>query len=203
MTHRRLSGEQVLWGVAWLALLAAYISAPPGHLNSYAYDYDEGPQLQAAALANAGHPLYAEVVINKPPLLTWLLQLAFRLGATSIPTARLAMLLVTVVGFVALGLLSEQWWGRWSGIAAMLLLLILPDTSVRATAVTNDLPAMAAALVALVAELRERGFALIDCQVASPHLASLGAVEIPRPQFVRQLEALCDPPGTPGSWLAE
>ena len=59
------------------------------------------------------------------------------------------------------------------------------------------------ALVALAAELRERGFALIDCQVASPHLASLGAVEIPRPEFVRQLEALCDPPGTPGSWLAE
>lgn len=154
MTHRWRPGERLLWGVAWLALLAAYIAVPLGHLNSYAYDYDEGPQLQAAALANAGHPLYAEVVINKPPLLTWVLQLAFRLGATSIPTARLAMLLVAVVGLVALGLLSEQWWGRWSGIAAMLLLLILPDTSVRATAVTNDLPAMAAALVALVAATR-------------------------------------------------
>ena len=59
------------------------------------------------------------------------------------------------------------------------------------------------ALVALVARLRERGFALIDCQVASAHLASLGAVEMPRRQFLHELEALCDPPGTPGPWPAE
>jgi len=46
------------------------------------------------------------------------------------------------------------------------------------------------ALVALVEELRGRGFPLIDCQQRTPLLASLGAREIPRRQFLRRLAAL-------------
>lgn len=47
------------------------------------------------------------------------------------------------------------------------------------------------ALCHLVAEARARGFALIDCQVHSPHLASLGARTVPRPEFLRLLERSC------------
>lgn len=56
------------------------------------------------------------------------------------------------------------------------------------------------ALVRAVDFLRTRGFALIDCQVASEHLASLGAECIPRSQFVRYLHEYCRPPGVPESW---
>lgn len=135
----------------WVALVAMYLLPPMAHLNDYAWDYDEGPQIQAAALAYAGYPLYSEVALNKPPLLTWLLQLAFHLGGMTVSTARLAVLSVTLVGFVALGLLAEQWWGRGAGPAAMALFLALPEVPVRAAALMNDLPAMSAALVALVA----------------------------------------------------
>lgn len=46
-------------------------------------------------------------------------------------------------------------------------------------------------LVRLVERLRERGFVLLDCQVQSDHLARMGAVEIPEPEFMRRLsEAL-------------
>jgi len=45
------------------------------------------------------------------------------------------------------------------------------------------------ALHALVQHMRARGGRLIDCQVASAHLESLGARDIPRREFVRQLEA--------------
>jgi leucyl/phenylalanyl-tRNA--protein transferase len=44
-----------------------------------------------------------------------------------------------------------------------------------------------AALVALVARLRERDFRVIDCQQATRHLASLGAREIPRKAFAQLL----------------
>lgn len=44
----------------------------------------------------------------------------------------------------------------------------------------------------LVRQLTAWGFGLIDCQVYSAHLASLGAEEIPRQQFVRYLDILCD-----------
>jgi len=47
------------------------------------------------------------------------------------------------------------------------------------------------ALCHLVAHLRTRGFALLDAQVMNPHLASLGACDISRAEFLRRLrEAL-------------
>ncbi|HFD79440.1 MAG TPA: leucyl/phenylalanyl-tRNA--protein transferase [Gammaproteobacteria bacterium] len=43
----------------------------------------------------------------------------------------------------------------------------------------------------LVRQLRAWGFRLIDCQVHSPHLASLGAEQLARAEFVARLEDLC------------
>ena len=48
------------------------------------------------------------------------------------------------------------------------------------------------ALVGLVEELRRRNVPLIDCQQRTPLLASLGAREIPRREFLRLLAALVD-----------
>ena len=56
------------------------------------------------------------------------------------------------------------------------------------------------ALVGLVQELRARGFPLIDCQVRTALLVSLGAREIPRRDFLRALSALVNYPEAPGSW---
>lgn len=44
------------------------------------------------------------------------------------------------------------------------------------------------ALAALVARLRERRFTLLDVQYLTPHLESLGAVEITRREYERRLE---------------
>ena len=56
------------------------------------------------------------------------------------------------------------------------------------------------ALVALVRELREQGCALIDCQMDTRHLASLGARSIPRSEFLRAVKALVHYDVAPGSW---
>jgi leucyl/phenylalanyl-tRNA---protein transferase len=45
------------------------------------------------------------------------------------------------------------------------------------------------ALVALVDRLRERGFTLLDTQWTTPHLEQFGAIDIPRPEYLRRLEA--------------
>ena len=45
----------------------------------------------------------------------------------------------------------------------------------------------------LVRQLVEWKFALIDCQVHTDHLASLGAVDIPREDFLSLLDKHCDP----------
>jgi leucyl/phenylalanyl-tRNA--protein transferase len=46
-----------------------------------------------------------------------------------------------------------------------------------------------AALAHLVSHLRARGFGLLDAQVMNPHLASLGACEISRAEFLRRLHS--------------
>jgi leucyl/phenylalanyl-tRNA---protein transferase len=56
------------------------------------------------------------------------------------------------------------------------------------------------ALAALVAHLESAGFGLIDCQMHTRHLETLGAREIPRRRFSRLLEELIHYPQTPGSW---
>ena len=56
------------------------------------------------------------------------------------------------------------------------------------------------ALVALVRNLHARGFPLIDCQMVTHHLASLGARAIPRAEFLREVEALVNLELRPGPW---
>ena len=56
------------------------------------------------------------------------------------------------------------------------------------------------ALVALVRQLAARGFPLIDCQMKTPLLASLGGREIPRAAFLRALSALVNYADASGKW---
>jgi len=56
------------------------------------------------------------------------------------------------------------------------------------------------AFVHLVKQLAQWGFAVIDCQVSSLHLESLGAETIVRPDFSALLEQFADAPGHPGCW---
>jgi leucyl/phenylalanyl-tRNA--protein transferase len=55
------------------------------------------------------------------------------------------------------------------------------------------------ALVRLIEEAAARGIVLIDCQVASAHLQSLGSRSIPRVDFIALLAQHCRP-HQPGSW---
>ena len=56
------------------------------------------------------------------------------------------------------------------------------------------------ALVHLVRQLERRGFGMIDCQVHTGHLASLGARAIPREDFMRKLQKLVNYAGITGRW---
>ena len=56
------------------------------------------------------------------------------------------------------------------------------------------------ALAGLVRHIAALGFGLIDCQMKTPHLASLGAREIPRAEFLRRVAELIHYPRLPGPW---
>jgi leucyl/phenylalanyl-tRNA--protein transferase len=59
------------------------------------------------------------------------------------------------------------------------------------------------AFVALLGQLARWEFALVDCQVYTDHLARFGAVEVPRAQFLTDLETALARPTRPGPWHLE
>ncbi len=56
------------------------------------------------------------------------------------------------------------------------------------------------ALAGLVGCLSRWGFSFIDCQLSSPHILSLGAIEIPRAEFLRELAVALNAPEQLGDW---
>jgi len=56
------------------------------------------------------------------------------------------------------------------------------------------------AFAAAVGYLARRDFRLIDCQVESRHMATLGATLIRRSEFVTLLDKYCSEPSPTGSW---
>jgi leucyl/phenylalanyl-tRNA--protein transferase len=56
------------------------------------------------------------------------------------------------------------------------------------------------AFVHLVRQLERWGFGMIDCQMKTAHLASLGAREIPRAEFSQKLSELVNFHGINGAW---
>lgn len=57
-----------------------------------------------------------------------------------------------------------------------------------------------ASMLALCTLLIEHEFQLLDCQVESPHLVSLGAERMPRQRFASLLDAACAPPDRFDAW---
>jgi leucyl/phenylalanyl-tRNA--protein transferase len=57
-----------------------------------------------------------------------------------------------------------------------------------------------AGFITLMRDLRDDGIRMIDCQVYTQHLESLGAAEIPRAEFLHKLRAFLAPPTRQGNW---
>jgi leucyl/phenylalanyl-tRNA---protein transferase len=65
---------------------------------------------------------------------------------------------------------------------------------------TRQTDASKIALVHLTRQLARWSFGMIDCQMSTAHLASLGAQEIARSDFMRALEELVNYPTRKGPW---
>ena len=59
------------------------------------------------------------------------------------------------------------------------------------------------ALVYLVGQLKRWGFELIDCQMSTAHLVSLGAREILRAEFLQHVDRLAGLPAAPSPWVLQ
>ncbi len=68
---------------------------------------------------------------------------------------------------------------------------------------SRETDASKVALVHLAKQLEQWQFQLIDCQVRSPHLSRLGAIDMPRSEFIQLLKKLCPRNSTaPTHWAS-
>ena len=68
---------------------------------------------------------------------------------------------------------------------------------------TRRTDASKVAFVGTVRQLRRWGFGLIDCQMPTMHLASLGGREIPRDTFLERISRLVVQPEVPSPWTID
>jgi leucyl/phenylalanyl-tRNA--protein transferase len=89
---------------------------------------------------------------------------------------------------------SVECWNAGNHLAGGLYGVALGRVFFGESMFSREADASKVSLVHLVHELRLRDFRLIDCQVHSPHLQSLGATPMPRPLFVSVLRHYCAEP---------
>jgi leucyl/phenylalanyl-tRNA--protein transferase len=97
---------------------------------------------------------------------------------------------------------SVECWNPDGGLAGGLYGVALGRVFFGESMFSREADASKVALAHLVHELRQRDFRLIDCQVHSRHLQSLGATPMPRQLFVRVLRHYCAEPAS-HDWPAE
>lgn len=65
---------------------------------------------------------------------------------------------------------------------------------------SGDANASKLAMLGLTRHMLEHGLELLDCQMVSRHLLSMGATTLPRAQFTRRLKSACEPPNRYLDW---
>jgi leucyl/phenylalanyl-tRNA--protein transferase len=89
---------------------------------------------------------------------------------------------------------SVEAWDRFGALAGGLYGVAIGGLFAGESMFHHQTDASKVALVALVALLREAGASLLDVQWATPHLKSLGAIEVPRPAYQGLLSSALDRP---------
>ena len=114
-----------------------------------ATNYDEGVYLASLDALRHGETLGSEVFASQPPGFYLLLRLIGLFSGHSVSGARVGFLLVALVGCAGAYVVGRAVAGVAGGVAASLLLAILPPFPSEAMRVDADIPAVSLALVAV------------------------------------------------------
>jgi 4-amino-4-deoxy-L-arabinose transferase-like glycosyltransferase len=119
----------------------------------FEFDPDEGINAMVSLLVARGYSMFAEIWSDHPPLLPHLLAVWLRLFGSSIQTARILTLLFSTILLGAAYKILSDTWGIACALAGALLIFLLPFYNTLSVAVMIGLPAIALAMVALLALL--------------------------------------------------
>lgn len=131
-------------------LLAMFLIFP--FRQRFEFDLDEGLNAMKALLVARGYPLYTQVWSDQPPLLTYLLAGVIRLFGANIDAARGLVLGLSFLLMASATHFLRISWGLWHALAGALLIFMLPFYTALSVAVMVGLPAIAVAVLSLLAQ---------------------------------------------------
>ena len=141
-------------GIGCVLLGAIALRAPL--LAGGQIDYDEGVYWQSLRSLAAGHPLFASVFSSQPPAFLLLLMPPYRLMGDTIVAARVAVLVVALLGIAAAGRAAWLLAGPGAGVLAAALMAADPLLFRQSVTLQSDGPAVALGLVAIAMAAQAR-----------------------------------------------
>ncbi len=133
---------ELIYRVALLGILALSLVVRLHGLEGFGWENDEGTHIMLARLMNSGQRLYADVFSLSAPLFIASIALAFRVLGTTTAAARTIIVLYSMSGLLAVGLIARRIAGRVAAITAVILLSITPDFFLYSRACLGDVPAV-------------------------------------------------------------
>jgi hypothetical protein len=122
-------------------------------LGGVATDYDEGVYWQSLRALSNGHPLYSSIFYSQPPLFLLSLYPLYRFFALffgpTLPAARLALVVYSIMGLLAMYFAARMIGGRLVGLLALALLALDPFYLKESYTLQAEAPALAWELLAL------------------------------------------------------
>jgi hypothetical protein len=122
-------------------------------LGGVATDYDEGVYWQSLRALSNGHPLYTSIFYSQPPFFLLSLYPLYRFFALfsgpTLPAARLALVVYSIMGLVAMYAAARMIGGRLVGLLALALLALDPFYLKESYTLQAEAPALAWELLAL------------------------------------------------------
>jgi len=141
-------------GLGWLlapsVLVALVILFYPFRF-AFELDADEGVNLMKSLLVNQGAELYADVWSDQPPLLTYVIAVLFQIVGVNLTVVRLMILLFSCVLVWAAVQYLRAFWGTPYAIAGGLVFILLPTYLRLSVSIMIGLPAIALAMLSLLA----------------------------------------------------
>lgn len=148
-------------------------------LGGVSIDYDEGVYWQSLRALASGHTMFSSVFSSQPPLFLLCLYPFYLLFGQTLIAARLAIIIYSLVGILALYWVGRLLGGRWVGVLACALLATDPLYLTESITVQAEVPALAFEILCValaVAATRREGRARKLLAMASGLALALGTM---------------------------
>jgi dolichyl-phosphate-mannose-protein mannosyltransferase len=139
---------RLLFGICLLALALRLWP-----LGGFSTEYDEGVYWQSLRALADGHALFSSVFSSQPPFFLLSLYPLYLLFGQTLAAARLAIVVFSLAGIVAIYFAGAAIGGRWAGLAASLLLALDPLYITGSITLQAEVPSLTWALAAVALAL--------------------------------------------------